>query len=186
MRFTVPAALAATVATMFVAASPASAQDAAAFEGPRVEASVGLDQLKFDLGNLGGTGRAKASDVGYNVAFGFDRAVSPSLLIGADAGVTLSDIGADGDALRKRRQIELSGRIGTPLTSNTLLYGKVGYANMQVRELNNQRDLDGVLLGAGVEVKVSPAAYLKSEYRYVDYADGYSSNNILTGVGVRF
>jgi opacity protein-like surface antigen len=33
-------------------------------------------------------------------------------------------------------------------------------------------DLDGVLVGAGVEVKLTPSAYRKSEYRYTDYAGG--------------
>ncbi len=169
-----------------LAATPAVAQDAAAFQGPRVEATVGLDQLRFDLSNIGGTGRDKASDVGYGFALGYDKAVSPSMVIGAEAGMNFSDVSYADDALRSRREFDFSGRIGTPVTHNALLYGKVGYSNLQVRELDQVRDLDGLLLGAGAEVKVSPAAYLKSEYRYVTYGNGYSTNGILTGVGLRF
>ncbi len=55
-----------------------------------------------------------------------------------------------------------------------------------MREIDQVRDLDGVMLAAGAEVKVSPNAYLKSEYRYANYGDGYSTNGILTGVGFRF
>ena len=100
--------------------------------------------------------------------------------------MNFSDVSYADDALRSRREFDFSGRIGTPVTHNALLYGKVGYSNLQVRELDQVRDLDGLLLGAGAEVKVSPAAYLKSEYRYVTYGNGYSTNGILTGVGLRF
>ncbi len=179
------AALAAAMAAMF-AAAPAAAQDAAAFKGPRVEATVGLDQLRFDVSNIGGAGRDKASDVGYGFALGYDKAVSPHVLIGAEAGMNLSDVSYADDALRSRREFDVAGRIGTPITSTALLYGKVGYTNLQVRELNDVRDLDGVLLAAGAEVKISPAAYLKGEYRYANYADGYTTNGVLTGIGLRF
>lgn len=169
-----------------VAATPAEAQDATAFQGPRVEATVGLDQLRFDISNIGGTGRDKASDIGYGFAVGYDKALSPSLLIGAEAGMNFSGVSYADDALRSRREFDVSGRIGTPITHSTLLYGKVGYSNLQVREVDQLRNLDGLLLAAGAEVKVSPSAYLKSEYRYVTYGDGYSTNGILTGVGLRF
>jgi len=182
-----PAPVAAlAVLSALCAATPAAAQDATAFQGPRVEALVGLDQLRFDVGTIGGTGRDKASDVGYGFALGYDKAVSPHLLIGVEGGMTFSDVSYADDALRSRREFDVAGRIGTPLTANTLLYGKVGYTNLQVREVDQLRDLDGVLLAAGAEVKISLSAYLKSEYRYANYADGYSTNGILTGVGLRF
>lgn len=169
-----------------VAATPAEAQDATAFQGPRVEATVGLDQLRFDLADIGGTGRDKASDIGFGFAAGYDKAVSPSLLIGAEAGMNFSNVSYADDALRSRREFDVSGRIGTPVTANTLLYGKVGYSNLQVREIDQLRNLDGLLLAAGAEVKMSSAAYLKGEYRYATYGDGYSTNGILTGIGLRF
>ncbi|WEK41627.1 MAG: outer membrane beta-barrel protein [Candidatus Sphingomonas colombiensis] len=169
-----------------IAATPAEAQDATAFQGPRVEATVGLDQLRFDLSNIGGAGRDKASDIGYGFALGYDKAVAPKLLIGVEGGMNFSDVSYADDALRSRREFDVSGRIGTPITHNTLLYGKIGYSNLQVRELDQTRNLDGLLLAAGAEVKVSPIVYLKSEYRYATYGDGYSTNGVLTGVGVRF
>jgi outer membrane immunogenic protein len=92
--------------------------------------------------------------------------------------------------LRERRELTLAGRLGTPIGDNALLYGKIGYANAQVRVENlavsEKRDLDGVLFGAGAEVRITPRVYLKGEYRYTDYADGYVANNIVTGVGIRF
>lgn len=182
------------------AATPALAQDATDFAGPRAEASIGLDQLRFDLATLGGAGKARQSDLGYAIALGYDAAITPTLIAGIEAGVNLSDVRyATGDAtngseLRKRRELTLAGRIGTPITPNALLYGKVGYANLQLREdqtvagvtTSAKDDLDGVLVGAGVEVKLTPSAYWKSEYRYTDYASGVTSNKVTTGVGIRF
>lgn len=186
---------------VLVASRPAAAQEAAtSFTGPRIEATVGLDQLRFDLSEVGSAGRGKASDLGYGAALGYDVALSPSLLGGLEAGVNLSD-GAfhsgdavDGGYLRKRRELTLAARLGAAITPNALLYGKLGYANLQVRpsrtntgvESSDVRDLDGLLLGAGVEVKVSPAAYLTSEYRYTNYSDGYAGSTIKTGIGFRF
>ena len=182
-------------------AAPAAAQEAAStFSGPRVEATVGWDQLRFDLGNLGATGRGRSSDLGYGAAVGYDVALTPNLVGGVEAAATLSNVRfATGDVLnggylRERREIDVAGRLGTAITPNTLLYGKVGYANLQVRQATTLagvnsgrlRDLNGVLLGAGAEVKVSPTAYLKSEYRYTNYQDGYTGNAVMTGLGIRF
>ena len=124
----------------------------------------------------------------------------PNVVGGVEAAATLSNVRfSNGDVLnggylRERREIDLAGRLGTTVTPNTLLYGKIGYANLQVREAETVagitsgqlRDLDGLLLGAGAEVQVSPKAYIKSEYRYTDYARGYSGNAIMTGLGIRF
>jgi outer membrane immunogenic protein len=170
-------------AAMF-AGTPALAQEATDFTGPRAEASIGLDQLRFDLASLGAGGRAKQS----------------GLIAGIEGGVNFSDVrytsgdATDGSELRKRRELTLAGRIGTPITPNALLYGKLGYANLQLREdqtvagvTSSAKDnLDGVLVGAGVEVKLTPSAYWKSEYRYTDYASGVTSNKVTTGVGIRF
>lgn len=164
----------------------AVAQDAIEFEGARAEIGVGLDQLRFDLSTFGETGRAKSSDLGYGLTLGYDRAVSPTMLIGVEGGLTLSDVGYGDDVLRRRRGIDLAARVGTPITPNALLYGKAGYSNLQLRENGQVGEVDGLLLGAGLEVKLSPTAYVKSEYRYYDYARGYTSSAIVTGLGIRF
>jgi len=182
-----------------LAATPALAQEANEFTGARAEATIGFDQIRFDLATAT-DGREKQGDLGYGLAVGYDVAVAPRLIAGIDVGLNLADTGysygdaTDGGELRKRREITIAGRLGTPITANTLLYGKVGYANLQLRQdetaagitARGKSNLDGVLLGAGVEVKLLPNAYWKSEYRYTDYARGYVSNNITTGVGIRF
>lgn len=186
-------AILATLALVTLAGQPAYAQTTAdTFAGPRAEITVGFDQLRFDLDDIGGTGRSKTSDLGYGAAIGYDLAVNPTLLIGVEGAVNLSDTSyaTSSGYLRARRELTLAGRIGMPVGDNALLYGKVGYANLQVREQDlvgdARRNLDGVTLGAGAEVKITPSAYLKGEYRYTDYAGGYFGNKVLTGVGVRF
>jgi outer membrane immunogenic protein len=75
-----------------------------------------------------------------------------------------------------------------------LLYGKVGYSNLQVGTTTtvagvsneSHRDLDGVVVGAGLEVAISPKAYVKTEYDYSNYSAGVTKNDILTGIGLRF
>lgn len=187
------------VAAMF-AGTPALAQEAAEFAGPRAEVTIGFDQLRFDLAQVEAGGRGKQDGLGYGFALGYDAAIRPTVIAGIEAGLNLSDIryatgnATDGNELRKRRELTLAGRLGTPITPNALLYGKVGYANLQVREsqtvagaTTSQKDeLDGVLFGAGVEVKMSPQAYWKSEFRYYDYASDVTSKSITTGIGVRF
>jgi len=193
MKFPVTAFCAAAVFTSALASAPARAQASAdAFTGPRAEVSVGLDQLRFDLAEVGSAGRAKTSDLGYAAAVGYDVALNPSVVIGLEGGVSLSDnqFATATGYLRERRELTLAGRVGTPIGDNALLYGKVGYANLQVRAEDlvgsEKRNLDGILLAAGAEVKITPSTYLKGEYRYTDYSGGYVGNNVMTGIGIRF
>ena len=180
-------------------ATPAMAQEAVEFAGPRAELTVGLDQLRFDLSQTD-PGARKLNDLSYGFALGYDAAVSPSVIAGVDVGLNLSDIGyttgdaSNGSDFRKRRELTLAARVGTVVTPNTLIYGKIGYANLQIRQSETVADstvdtvseLDGFLLGAGVAVKMSPTTYWKSEYQYVDYSSGLTSNKVVTGVGFRF
>ncbi|MGC4251519.1 MAG: outer membrane beta-barrel protein [Sphingobium sp.] len=178
-------------------AVPASAQD---FTGPRAEVTVGFDELRFNLEDYGETGRTKRADLAVGIAAGYDAELSPGLIGGVEVGANFS--GADysfgdattGGSLHARRDLTLAGRLGTKVSNNTLLYGKVGYSNFRVRSediaegvtTSNLKNLDGVLLGVGAEVAISPTTYLKSEYRYTNYQDGFVRNDVLTGIGIRF
>ena len=187
------AVVAAAIVASPLASAPAFAQTTAdTFTGPRIEVTVGLDQLRFDLAEIGGTGRGRASDLGYGAAIGYDVALNPMIVAGVEAGVELSDTSFTTSTgyLRGRRELTLAGRIGTPIGDNALLYGKLGYANLQVREQDQigsgTRNLDGLLFGAGAELRITPRTYLTAEYRYTDYAGGYVANNVMTGIGIRF
>jgi len=185
----------ATALTMGAAQS-ASAQEV--LTGPRVEATIGWDQLRFNLGD--GEGRSKQSDLGYGFAAGYDTQLSERLIVGVEGAVTLTDVdhatgdAVDGTGLRAKRELGLFARVGTPLGRNGLLYGKLGYTNLRMRSsitadgviASDTKDLDGVAVGVGAEVGIGGGAYLKSEYRYSNYQDGFAKNDVLTGVGIRF
>lgn len=191
-----------------LAGAPAYAQTTT---GPRVEAVVGWDQLRYDLGSAQGSTRQKSSDLGYGVTVGYDQAVTPRIIVGVEGGATFSqgDYASTGfpigDVVHVRRDLSLAARVGTPIGGNALLYGKVGYSNLQLgvdtaapfqlgtdpsatpaASTYARREYDGVLLGIGAEVGLTRNTYIKSEYRYTDYEDGVSRQNILTGFGIRF
>ena len=196
-------------AIVFVlAGAPAFAQTTAN-TGPRVEVVAGWDQLRYDLGSAQGSTRQKPSDLGYGVTVGYDHAVTPRIIVGVEGGATFSQGDYTGfpvgDVVHIRRDLSVAARVGTPIGSNALLYGKVGYSNLQLgidtgapfqmgtdpsvtsaTSTYSRRDYDGVLLGVGAEVGLTRNTYLKGEYRYTDYEDGVGRQNVLTGIGIRF
>ncbi|QAY78224.1 porin family protein [Sphingosinicella sp. BN140058] len=177
--------------------SAARAED---FTGPRVEATIGWDQLRFDLARYGIAGTNKESDIAWGLGVGYDLPLNANLIAGVEASVTFSDVdkafsdGTTDYGAHARRDLELSGRLGTRIGSNALLYGKLGYTNFRVGQETSSAgltsvdtvNLDGVRLGTGIKVALSKAAYLKTEYRYSNYQDGVSRNDVVTGLGLRF
>jgi outer membrane immunogenic protein len=194
-------------ATCLVGANTAFAQDAEktpaqAFAGPRVEATVGLDQSGDDafLGK-------ELTGMRAGGAAGFDVAVGKRVTLGVEAGIGWMVAGhakvgpfPPGDPntykLSAGRDIDVSGRLGYALSPKTLIYGKVGWASQSydVRGDNGQdygdKKSDGLRLGAGLEQKLTSNVYAKAEYRYTSYSDVGNLKNdrhqLLTGIGVRF
>ncbi|MEA3040401.1 MAG: outer rane immunogenic protein [Sphingomonadales bacterium] len=178
--------------------TPAAAS-AESFTGPRVQVTAGWDQLRFDLARYG-PGRDRESDLAWGVEAGYDVALGGNFVAGLQAGLSTSNVGhAYSDAtashqLDARRDYDLSARLGMRIGGNALLYGRAGYTNFRIGDESTiagvttagATNLDGVLLGAGVEVAITPAAYLTSEFRYSNYQDGISRNQIRTGLGLRF
>jgi outer membrane immunogenic protein len=191
MRYVVFAALlAATVAT------PALAQDGPnPFTGPRVEGQIGWDRVQGDGGHKDG--------VDYGVAAGYDVQLGRAV-IGAEAELSDSNTkqcagsktAADPrDCLKTGRDIYVGGRVGTVVGPKTLLYVKAGYTNAQAKFTSNdgtdqvtlaKTNLDGVRVGAGAEYAIGPNSYVKAEYRYSNYQDGVSRNQVVGGFGFRF
>lgn len=193
--------------TCLVGANTAFAQEtenapAKAFAGPRVEATIGLDQSGDDA-FLGKelTGMRAGGAAGYDIAIG------KRVTVGVEAGIGWMVAGhakvgpfPPGDPntykLSAGRDIDVSGRIGYALSPKTLIYGKAGWASQSyaARGDNGQdygdRKSDGVRLGAGLEQKLTSNVYAKAEYRYTSYSDVGNIKNdrhqLLTGIGVRF
>ena len=156
----------AIAAAALVAATPAVAQDNAAFTGARVEANVGVNDI------LNSPDR---NDVVYGAQLGFDAPVGNRVTVGVEANTQ--------NIFERNRQIGAAARVGYAFTPTTLGYVKAGYSNY--RDVFS-RELDGAVVGAGVEYKISRMTYLKGEYNYSDFARNTGSHSVLTGIGIRF
>lgn len=178
------AALAASVAI----AAPAFAQDAptSSFAGPRIEAIGGWDRVQgqgsHDDGALYGVGAGYDVQRG-NIVFGVEGEASDSTQRERLGGITE----------HASRDLYVGGRIGTVVGGNNLLYAKAGYTNARyaVSDTSSGTDfahgnLDGARVGVGIEHKLNDRAFVKTEYRYSNYEQGVSRNQVVAGVGFRF
>ena len=178
-------------------ATPALAQDGTTFTGPRIEGIVGWDQLR-NHGHEQGV--AYGVGAGYDVQMGGAVVGLEGELSTADTRHRQYDVYATGDRLTAKagRDLYVGARIGKVVGGRTLLYAKAGYTNQRARliyddgtsaGLNNFRDhtdLNGVRVGAGAEYALNRNSYLKAEYRYSNYEQGFSRNQLIGGFGVRF
>jgi len=166
-------------------ACPAAAQDQPidpAFAGVRVEALAGYDE-----GLLYGVGAGYDFAAGQFV-LGIEGEVSDST-----ASDCVNDI-AGKFCAKIGRDLYAGGRLGAIIGTSTLLYVKAGYTNVRVKygfdggaNMNDFTDeLDGIRIGAGVEMALGGNAFVKGEYRYSNYEDGAEGHNGLVGLGIRF
>jgi len=197
-KFIVAALLAGTVAT------PALAQDvvpSAVGTGPRVEALVGFDAPK-----------GVKNGVAYGVGVGFDfTALGATAGIEGEYMETSTDnsdenVFVNGDELESGlgRDLYVGGRVGANLNllGSSFVYVKGGYTNQRVRteyddggngtaDFDRGENLDGVRVGAGLEFGIptlgfGSSAYLKTEYRYSNYEQGFEKHQAIAGIGFRF
>ena len=190
--------LAALLAGSATLSAPAPAQDAAPFDGARVEGVVGYDTT--DVEDEGSDGVTYGAQLGYDVQSG-------GAVFGAEAEATestidecVADVDLAGDELcaEAGRDLYAGGRIGAAVSPNVLVYAKGGYTNARVRldyedgtagtalDFSDGRNLDGVRVGGGLEVAVGPNSYAKTEYRYSNYEDGFDRHQVVAGFGFRF
>lgn len=182
-------------------AAPAAAQfgpqaDAAPFTGVHVEGLLGWD----DLQNHG-----HSNDLMYGVSGGYDVAAGNGIRIGIEGEATDSDnkscygsfTAADPRTCAKaNRDLYVGGRIGKVVDGGrALLYAKAGYTNARIgftaddgtsHYALGHDDLDGVRVGVGAEYALTRTSFVKAEYRYSNYEQGFSRNQLLGGVGLRF
>lgn len=192
-KFIVAALLAGTVA------APALAQDASV--GPRtgfrVEAVGGYDAPRANGDSEEGI--VYGGGVGYDFQVGRLAAGVEAELTDTNNDVCQEDAIVPGDELCAGfdRDIYAGGRIGTVLGSNTLLYVKGGYTNQRIsaeyddggngaNDFNEGEGLNGGRIGAGVEFGFGTNAYVKGEYRYSNYEQGFEKHQGVVGIGIRF
>ena len=189
-KYAFAALLAASVAT------PALAQDVAPFTGLRVEGIVGYDNAgNEDVDKSDGV--TYGAGIGYDVQFGNGVAGVEAEITDSTVDECAQGVNVAGDELCAQvgRDIYVGGRFGTRLASNSLLYGKVGYTNARLATeytpvtgdaVEAGSNLDGVRLGAGVEHAVGPNSFIKAEYRYSNYEQGFEKHQGVVGLGFRF
>jgi outer membrane immunogenic protein len=176
-------------AVLASAAMPAFAQDApassdASFTGAHIEALGGWDRVQgqnsHDDGALYGVGAGYDIQRGKAV-FGIEGEASDSTQKESVGGVTE----------HAARDLYVGGRIGAVIGGNNLLYAKAGYTNARYTLSGTGTgtfaggNLDGVRVGAGIEHEMGKA-FVKAEYRYSNYEQGVSRNQVVAGVGLRF
>ena len=179
-------------------ATPALAQDRAPFSGVRVEGIVGWDRNKVSGGHSDG--------IQYGAGVGYDfRAGGAVMGVEGEVGDSSADQCATsvtnaGDRLcaEAGRDLYVGGRVGALVGPSTLLYAKAGYANTRLRlnydanlagttgDFTTHGDYDGVRVGAGVEQAAGRNAFVKAEYRYSNYEQGYEKHQVVGGFGFRF
>ena len=179
-------------------AAPAFAQQAPTFSGVRVEGLAGYDTT--DVEGEGSNGIAYGAALGYdirsgNAVFGVEGEVSDSTL---DECVEDVDLTGDELCVQAGRDLYIGGRAGFVVGRNLLIYGKAGYTNGRVAidyedgtagtalDFEQGENLDGVRAGAGVEFALGTNAYVKTEYRYSNYEQGFDRHQVVGGFGFRF
>ena len=176
--------LATAASTIFLAATPALAQNAAPV-GPRVEAIVGYDRVK-------GLGEKDGGAL-FGIGAGYDFAVGPAISLGADIEATESTQ-KEGDEdiaqVKAGRDLYAGGRVNFAVSPTANLYVKGGYTNARFKATDGvdsySENLDGYRLGAGGQLNVAGKAYVGAEYRYSNYEHGLSRNQVALTLGTRF
>lgn len=180
------------------AATPALAQEAPSVGGFRIDGIVGYDRANIEDEGTDG--------VLYGVGVGYDFQVGNAVLgLEAEASdSTASECGPVGAfandelCVRAGRDLYVGGRVGAVVGGNTLLYAKAGYTNARVRatyddgagagvaDFDARDNLDGVRLGAGAQFGIGANSYVRTEYRYSNYQDGFDRHQVVGGFGFRF
>ena len=194
-RFAFAALLAAPLAVAALAA-PASAQTGQPFTGLHVDGIAGWDNLQN-----GG----HSNDVMYGINGGYDVGFGNGVIAGVEGEITDSNnkscFGAKTAAdprfcAKAARDLYVGGRVGKVVAGGrALVYAKAGYTNARVKLTEDDGsdrftlahdNLDGVRVGVGGEYALTGNTFLKAEYRYSNYEQGYSRNQVVGGFGVRF
>jgi len=173
-------------------ATPAMAQDATTFTGPRVEAILGYDISKAgsDADNdLNDQDDQDIDGLLYGIGVGYDIDVGAAV-VGVEGeytdstGKTEFSDGMDFEGfglgrVDTGRDLYVGLRAGAKVRPDVLAYVKGGYTNARYNllstdgetELDSRIDTDGWRLGAGLEYALNTNSFAKIEYRYSKYSE---------------
>ena len=183
--------LIAALATL--SAAPATAQVVA---GPRVEAMVGFDSVRFNLDELGDLSR---DGVLFGIGAGYDFGAGPVAMgVDVEASDSTTDLSADDGTnsaqLSMGRDLYAGVRLTGAVSPSFNLYGKLGYTNARVKAsatLDGDTEaaagnLDGIRGGLGGQFMLAGASYVGAEYRYSNYEADVSRHQVAAVLGFRF
>jgi outer membrane immunogenic protein len=184
------------VATALVFATPAFAHQDDPFTGSRVEAIAGWDQLKGNGDSENGV--TYGAEIGYdlrrgNLTLGLTGEISGSSVNGCNnASPTPATPNFCSNA---GRDLFAGARIGAVIGHGTLLHVDGGYTNIKFQQTTNDgtntttlldQNLSGYRIGAGIERAFGSKLFGTVDYRYSDYQQGITRNQVLAGVGIHF
>ena len=184
-------------------AAPAHADT---FDGPYVGVSAGWDRGEVSDRIEGTPIDAQASRDALVLGgyAGYNYKASDKIVIGAEAGFTgtvddriRTTSGGNGLTIDPRYSFDLTARAGYLVTDKALLYVRGGYANQRVRTSldtgngisRNSDNLDGWLVGGGLEYAITEKISARVEYRYSDFGKNggdYERHQTLFGVSYNF
>lgn len=206
MRFNMKKfAAALLIAGLAASAAPASAE---AFDGPYVGVAAGFTRdevgpaLPQDVTISGDRGQ----DAVYFQGFaGYNLAVAPRVRLGTEAAF---GIGADDNFVASNTNasldidpeysFEFTGRVGYVVSDKLMAYARGGYQNARVEfelaeagstVLRDKDNLDGWLVGGGLDYAFGDHLSTRVEYRYVDLGNDGASwdrHQVLAGVAWNF
>lgn len=185
-------------------ATPSQADD---FDGPYIGAQAGWNRAEVADATIESqpvdaeSSRDALVLGGYA---GYNHKIDDRLVIGAEVGFS----GAFDDELRAqsggaaitidpRYSFDLTARAGYLVNDKTLVYVRGGYANSRVRTTLVTNDattresdnLDGWLVGGGVERALTDQVSTRLEYRYTDFGNNggrYDQHQALVGISYNF
>lgn len=179
------------------AAATITAPAFAGVSGPRVEAVLGWDHVKTDLG---APGKLSRDGFVYGIGAGYDFGLSDKLSIGVDAEITDSTTdfsataGTTSARLAAGRDLYAGARITGAVTDKLNLYAKVGYTNARFKGTTKVGNVttsasgnaDGVRGGVGLQYALGGNAYVGAEYRYSNYEADLTRHQVVGTIGFRF
>lgn len=183
------------LASVLAAALVPAAASAQSFDGAHVGVQAGI---KHDTA----INSDQDSFIG-GVYAGYDREVSPNIVLGAEAGFSLAasdrigPAGTNAATVDPLHSFDVSARAGYVLGGKNLLYVRGGYENTRARLTStvgnlvdsDKRTYDGWFVGGGIERQLIDHVSTRLEYRFSDLgSDGrdYNRHQLLLGVAYKF
>lgn len=194
------------LALIGAAAAFAAPAQAETFDGPYVGVAAGWDRGEVS-GRIEGTpidAEASRDSLVLGGYAGYNHKLTDKVVIGAEAGFTgtiedrvRATSAGDPLVIDPRYSFDLTARAGYLVTDKALVYVRGGYANARVRTtldtgtgiVRGSDNLDGWLVGGGVEYALTDKVSARLEYRYTDFGNNggdYERHQTLVGISYNF